>query len=80
MSAPEDIERVVEILRKVPEKKLLIIELANTIPIKYGTFDPAVVSDRAPEINLAIEEAKVYGSRTIMAVEDLIRVKAAREV
>jgi len=33
MTEEENIDRVVTALLKVPEKKLLIIELANTIPI-----------------------------------------------
>ena len=38
MTESEDINDVVNALKKVPEKKLLIVELANIIPIKNG-FD-----------------------------------------
>ncbi|MBA7667310.1 hypothetical protein ES703_75397 [subsurface metagenome] len=75
MSESEDIERVVRALAKVPPKKLLIIELANQIPIKYGELDYAELAERQPEINLAIAEAKAYGTHTIQAVDALIRLE-----
>jgi len=75
----ENIERVVRSLRKVPAKHLRIIELANQIPIKYGELDYAEVAERQPEINLAITEAKVYGSHTIQAVDALIRLQGREE-
>ncbi len=75
MNEPEDIDRVVRALVKVPPKKLLIIELANQIPIKHGELDYAEVAERQPEINLAVAEAKAYGSHTIQAVDALIRLQ-----
>ena len=80
MSEQEDISKIVSILRKVPGKRLLIIELANSIPIKNGMLDLQVLSAKQREINLAIAEAKAYGSRTIMAVDALVRLRARREV
>lgn len=80
MSEADNIERVVAALRKVPPKKLLIIELVNEIPIKYGELDYAELAERQPEINLAIAEAKAYGTHTIMAVDSLIRLRARDEV
>ena len=80
MSEPENIERMVEILRKVPEKKLLLLDLANSIPIKHGLLDLNVMADKQREINLAIAEAKAYGSRTILAVDALVRLRARKEV
>jgi len=74
-----DIERVVRALKKVPEKRLLIIELANSIPIKNGILDQEVLKARQPEINLAVAEAKAYGSHTLMAVDALTRLKATPE-
>ncbi|MBA7552514.1 hypothetical protein ES705_45079 [subsurface metagenome] len=71
----EDIESVVRSIEKVPPKHLLIIELANQIPIKYGELDYAEVAERQPEINLAIAEANVYGAHTIQAVDALIRLQ-----
>ena len=80
MSEANDIEKVVNALQKVPEKRLLIIELANTIPIKDGVLDSAVISERRREINLAIAEATAYGGRTIQAVDALVRLRARKEV
>lgn len=80
MSEAEDIVKVVRALQKVPEKRLLIIELANTIPIKNGMLDLEVLSAKQREINLAIAEAKAYGSRTILAVDALVRVRGRKEV
>ena len=75
MSESDYIERVVVILKSVPAKHLLIIELANQIPIKYGELDYDEVAKRQPEINLAMAEAKVYGAHTIQAVDALIRLQ-----
>jgi len=72
----EDIERVVHALKSVPPKKLLIIELVNQLTIKYGELDYAELAERQPEINLAIAEAKAYGTHTIQAVDALIRLQS----
>jgi hypothetical protein len=79
MTETENIDRVVTALLKVPEKKLLIIELANTIPIVNGELDYVELANRQLDINLAIAEAKVYGAHTLMAVDSLIRLRATRE-
>jgi hypothetical protein len=79
MTESENIDRVVTALLKVPEKKLLIIELANTIPIINGELDYRELSSRQLDINLAIAEAKVYGSHTLQAVDSLVRLRAIRE-
>ena len=76
MTEAENVGRVVTALLKVPEKKLLIIEIANTIPIVNGELDYAELSNRQLDINLAIAEAKVYGSHTLLAVDSLVRLKA----
>jgi len=75
MSESDKIEIVVSALAKVPAKNLLIIELANQIPIKYGELDYAEVTERKLEINLAIIEAKAYGTHTIQAVDALSRLQ-----
>lgn len=80
MTEAADIERLAEILRKVPEKRLLIIDLANSIPIKNGLLDLNVLKAKQREINLAVAEAKAYGSRTLLAVDALVRVRARKEV
>jgi hypothetical protein len=79
MTEADNIDRIITALRKVPEKKLLIIELANTIPIVNGELDYAELANRQLDINLAIAEAKVYGTHTLQAVDALVRLRAARE-
>ena len=76
MTEAENIDRVVTALLKVPEKKLLIIEITNTIPIVNGELDDNELANCQLEINLAIAEAKVYGSHTLMAVDSLVRLRA----
>jgi len=79
MNDSENIERVVAALIKVPEKKLRIIELVNSIPIVNGGLDYKVLSDKAPGINLVIQEAEVYGAHTMQVVESLLTVRAKEE-
>jgi hypothetical protein len=79
MTEADNIDRIVMALRKVPEKKLLIIELANSIPIVNGELDYAELANRQLDINLAIAEAKAYGSHTLQAVDSLVRLRATRE-
>ena len=76
MTEAEDIDRVVTALLKVPEKKLLIIEIANAIPIVNGELDYNELANMQLDINLAIAEAKVYGSHTLLAVDSLVRLRA----
>ena len=76
MTKPGDIERVVAALKKVHEKRLLIIDLANRIPMKDGQLDYDVVTAIQPEVNMAVTEAKMYGTQTLMAVDSLKRVLA----
>lgn len=80
MTEANDIDRVFAALKKVPEKKLLLIELANSIPIKHGMLDLDVMAKKQREINLAIVEAKAYGARTLMAVDALVRMGSKKEV
>lgn len=75
MGEAEDIEQIVRVLKRVPEKRLMIIELANTIPIKGGELDINVLQAKQPEVNLAIAEAKAYGVHTMQAVDALVRLK-----
>ena len=79
MTESVDIERVVAALKKVPEKRLLIIDLANRIPMKDGQLDYDAVTAIQPEVNMAIAEAKVYGTQTLMAVDSLKRLIARGE-
>ena len=79
MGEKEDIEKVVNALQKVPPKKLMIIELANSIPITNGSLDVHALFVRIPEINLATAEAVAYGNHTIQAVDALVRLQGQTE-
>ena len=79
MSESENIGRVISSLKKVPEKHLLIIELANNAPRKDGGLDYEELASIQPEINMAIAEAKMYGSHTLVAVDTLKRLEAREE-
>ncbi len=76
MASEEMTERVIAALKKVPEKKLLLIELANSIPIKNGMLDIPTLQAKQAEINLAEAEAKAYGTHTIQAVDTLVRLRS----
>ena len=79
MSESDYIGRVVESLKKVPEKHLLIIELANKAPMKDGELDYEELANIQPEVNLAIAEAKMYGAHTLIAVDTLRRLNVQEE-
>jgi len=79
MTEAENIDRIITALLKVPEKRLLIIEIANNIPIVNGELDYAELANNQLEINLAVAEAKVYGAHTLQAVDSLVRLRAKRE-
>jgi len=79
MSESEYIERVVNALKRVPLTSLRIIELANSVPMKDGELDYEKLADIQPEVNLAIAEAKMYGSHTLMAVDTLKKLVAREE-
>ncbi len=79
MSEAENIENVIVALRAVPAKELLIIELANSIPIKHGMLDIAVLKEKQKDINLAVAEAKSYGTFTIIAVDALVSIRSRQE-
>ncbi len=79
MNESEYIERVVNALKRVPPTSLRIIELANSVPMKDGELDYEKVADIQPEVNLAIAEAKMYGSHTLMAVDTLKKLVAREE-
>jgi hypothetical protein len=76
----EKIDKVVAALRTVKPKKLLIIELANSLKMVNGEFDYQELTNRQLEVNLAIQEASTYGSHTLQAVDALVRLKARKEV
>ena len=75
MNESEDVEKVVCALKKVPQKSLLIIELANRFT-KDGSLDFTGLAEAQPEVNMAIAEAKMYGAHTLVAVNTLRRLEA----
>jgi hypothetical protein len=82
MTGLNSTDDIINALRKVPVKSLRLVELANEIPIINGKFDPYVLQDRKSEIALAIQEAQMYGTHTLQAVESLINIRgeAPKEV
>lgn len=79
MIQEDSIERVINVLKKVPPKNLKIIDLVNNTPIINGELDYDYLADKQPEIHLAIEEAKTYGSYTLHAVETLKRLLEVKD-
>lgn len=80
MQEPGYIDRVVCALKKVPEKSLLIIELANRFALDNGLIDQQAVEASQAEVNLAIAEAKNYATHTTNAVDSLQRLEALPDV
>jgi len=76
MSEAEDIERVVRALKTVPEKHLLIIDLAKEAVNSEGELDYDYLADKQREVNLAVAEAKAYGQATKRAIESLSHLPA----
>ena len=71
VSEKENIARVVGALKKVPEKRLLLIDLANQLCLPNGDLDIDQLVARQPEVNLAVVEAKAYGNATVKALNAL---------
>ena len=72
----KDIDMVVAALRKVPEQKLLLIEIANRVGVKRGELDYFELAKIQPEVNLALSEAKAYAAQTAAATMALIGLGA----
>lgn len=79
MADQEYLDQMIAILEKLPEKRLLIIDLANQLT-RDGGIDYQAAAAIQPQINLAIAEAKTYGGYTIRAVDCLWRLRAKGEV
>ena len=62
---------VVGILRRIPEQRLRIIELASELLDPQGDLDLDATAERQPEVNLAVAEAETYARATRQAVEAL---------
>ncbi len=54
---------------------MLIIELANNFT-KGGMLDYDGLADAQPEVDMAIAEAKTYGTHTLRAVDALKQLEA----
>ncbi|MBI4496622.1 MAG: hypothetical protein HY689_01825 [Chloroflexi bacterium] len=65
---------VVSIIRRVPEKRLRILELAAELLDEHGDLDPDAAAARQPELNLAVAEAQGYARATKQAVEAVRRL------
>ena len=65
---------VVEVLRRVPETRLRVFELAAELIDADGELDVDAAGMRQPEINLAIAEAEAYAKATRQAVGALQRL------
>ncbi|MBN1690422.1 MAG: hypothetical protein JW901_05330 [Dehalococcoidia bacterium] len=68
-------KRLVAALRKVPEKKLRIIDLVKAVTVK-GEVDYNLVSEKQKEINLAEAEARAYIQMTHQAQGALRNITA----
>lgn len=75
----EDIEKVVAALNKVPEKKLLLIEIANKVKTVNGELDIVALAQIQPEVERAIAEAKEYSVQTSRAISALIAMGQREE-
>jgi PRTRC genetic system protein C len=65
---------VVAILRRVPEKRLRVFELAGELLDARGDLDVDEAARRQPEVNLAVAEAKAYAAATQQASEAVRRL------
>lgn len=65
---------VASILRTVPEKRLLVFELAAELLDERGELDFEATAARQLEVNLAVAEAEGYARATRQAVEALRRL------
>ena len=75
----DTLDRIIAALRKLPEKQLLIIELANKVCSEDGQLDEEKLKQLQPEVNLAVAEAKMYGAHTMVAVNTLKALPAKTE-
>ena len=72
-------ETFIKSMRNVPEKSLMLIELANTIPVVDGVFDSRQLEKQRTKIGLAIQEANIYTNAVARTVS-LLQQLPARQV
>lgn len=68
------VKSMVKALKKVPEKKFRIAEIAPELMGKDGKVDIGKAVDRLPEINMAIAEVQTYVKGTKMVTEALSHI------
>ena len=61
-------------VRRVPEKRLRVFELAAALLDARGDLDVDAAAARAPEVALAAAEAEAYARATVLAVAALRRL------
>ena len=66
---------VVVILRRVPEMRLRVFELAAELLDEHGDVDVEVAARRHPEVNLALAEVEGYVRATRQASEALVKLR-----
>jgi PRTRC genetic system protein C len=71
---PLGIAEVVRSIRRVPEKRLRVFELAGELLDSRGDVDIDTAAARAPEVNLAVAEAEAYARGTERALAALRRL------
>jgi len=65
---------IVAILRRVPEKRLKVFELASELVDEHGDVDVEAAAIRQPEVNLALAEVEGYVRATRQATEALTKL------
>jgi hypothetical protein len=65
---------LINVLKTVPEKKLLIVDLSWQLIGDTGQIDYRKVIDRQKEVNLALAEAHAYANATTKAIHALFRI------
>ena len=65
---------VAAVVRRVPEKRLRVFELAAALLDARGDLDVDAAAARAPEVALAAAEAEAYARATVLAVAALRRL------
>ena len=65
---------IVATLRRVPEKRLKVFELASELIDEHGEVDVEAAAIRQPEVNLALAEVDGYVRATRQATEALTKL------
>jgi hypothetical protein len=74
MSEADDINAVVRVLRTIPPKKLRIIELINSVPIKNGECEFETLEKLGSQIEQAKTEATDYAHATSEARRAILEI------